>query len=117
MFDGGWNPIEYSEEKERRFAKEEAEYRRRLQNELGLTESEYYSAAAEEYERLKSEEPDSGRDELLNKAFEIVEEHHKKRVQKKIDAEAGYCRCCFNPPEFYQKLTAECLACISQICW
>jgi DNA-binding transcriptional regulator GbsR (MarR family) len=75
LFDSNWTTL--SEEERKEAAREEKETRKRIRRELGMTQSEFYSAVTEEHNRLKTENPEVPEDELLAKAFEIVEKKHR----------------------------------------
>ena len=75
LFDHGWTTL--SEEDRKEAAREERETRKRIRRELGITQSEYFSAAIKEHNRLKTENPEVPEDELLSRAFEIVENRHQ----------------------------------------
>ena len=76
MFEGGWQRYKVSEEERKQAAKEDYERRKWIEDELGLSEREYLNEVQKEYERLKSERPDSSED-LFSKAFEIVNNRHQ----------------------------------------
>ena len=75
LFDYGWTAP--SEEERKKAAQEEKETRKRIRRELGITQSEYFSAVTEEHDRLKAEYPEVPENELLAEAFEIVEEEYQ----------------------------------------
>lgn len=74
LFDSNWTTL--SEEERKEAAREEEETRKRIRRELEMTQSEFYSAVTEEHNRLKAENPEAPEDELLAKAFKIVEKKH-----------------------------------------
>lgn len=75
LFDQGWTAL--SEEERKEATREEIETRKRIKREYGITQSEFYSAVTEEHNRLKAENPEVPEDELLAKAFEIIEDKHQ----------------------------------------
>ena len=82
LFDSNWTTL--SEER-KEAAREEEETRKRIRRELGMTQSEFYSAVTEEHNRLKTESPEVPEDELLAKAFEIVENEHRDEESTRDD--------------------------------
>lgn len=75
LFDYNWSRV--SEEKRKEIAKEEYEIRKRIEEELGITQGEYLSAVEEEYSRLKAESSEESEDDLFTKAFEIVSKRYR----------------------------------------
>gem|GEM_PF-5537891 len=74
MFDGGWKTVELSEEERKEMAKQEYEQRMRIENELGMSESEYLSLVSDELAMLEDENP--GGEDLFSEALATVWERH-----------------------------------------
>lgn len=77
LFDYEWSNI--PDEERKQMAKEEYEIEQWIKNELGTTRGEYLSAVTEEYERLKTENPEISENELFTKAFDIVTERYREK--------------------------------------
>lgn len=75
LFEGGWQTLDISDEKKREMAKEEYERQIWIEEELGMTQSEYLSLVVDELEKLEAENPDE--DGLLGEALEIVAQKHR----------------------------------------
>lgn len=80
LFDYEWSNL--SKEERRKAAQEEHEIRQRIKEELGITQSEYLSAVTEEHDRLIAENPDTSKNKLLTKAFEIVSEKYRDKKDR-----------------------------------
>lgn len=81
MIPGGWKLVETSEGDMEKAARAEAEYRKQIELTLGISADQYQEEVSEEYNRLK-QDWEGDYDDLLKKAFEIVDQRHRSENNK-----------------------------------
>lgn len=79
MVEGGLTLVEISEEERSEAVEKDQEIEMQIQEDLGITRKEYLTAVSQEYDRLRDEELNSSNDELLSRAFNIVEEKYREQ--------------------------------------